>query len=362
MSAKAKKRRKKQPGEKTPGDYFFWGDWETDTALKSCDYAAQGFWMDCLCKMRDQAKPFMLPGDMDALAGLFGMPKAARKAWGDAVQPLLDELEAHGVFTRGREIDERLPDDAIVCRRFFREWVAEFKRSEDGRAAAKIRWQNRTPKASQGRKRAPNPSASSDATPYAKGMRNDATPHTEGMRQDSPETDDGQGFTKDSVCDPHARSMPIPNLTQPSLTKNNPQTPGDLSASRGPSSPTPIASTIPNIFQFPVQAVRQPQAPSEVETYSAILSTITGDPSFRKPGWEANIECVLGVPELRAQLDALMDHVAKDTSPYIAKGRGEETVRSPARLVSAAISEWAKMARGAPLRACNEEGEAKGHD
>jgi len=80
---------------------FFWSDWRSDTALRSCSLAARGLWMDMLC-IAAEAQPtgYVLVNGRNLtttdLARLTGAPEAD-------IQSALAELDAAGVFSRDRK-------------------------------------------------------------------------------------------------------------------------------------------------------------------------------------------------------------------------------------------------------------------
>lgn len=112
-------------------DDFEWfpfepGDWLTDNGLAMSSLAAQGLWINLLCRMWRSNIRGVLTGDVTALSALVGRSEAE-------VRPLLEELAKNKVFSRGREVGDGLPEDAIVNRRMYREWSIRRKRAEAGR-------------------------------------------------------------------------------------------------------------------------------------------------------------------------------------------------------------------------------------
>src|SRR5215472_18713014 len=77
---------------------FWWQDWQSDNALRSCGLAAQGLWMRVLCIMHD-AVPYghlLINGKDPPLKQLASIVGAAEKE----VRKLLAELETNGVYSR----------------------------------------------------------------------------------------------------------------------------------------------------------------------------------------------------------------------------------------------------------------------
>ena len=84
-----------------PWDKFFWNDWDNDSALKLCSFAAQGLWMRMLCVCaKAEPKGFLLvaglPLTPSNLASLVGKPE-------QEVEALMSELASAGVFSRDRK-------------------------------------------------------------------------------------------------------------------------------------------------------------------------------------------------------------------------------------------------------------------
>jgi hypothetical protein len=83
-----------------PWGKFYWGDYETDPALKLCSLAAQGLWMRCLC-ICSKADP---KGYLVVAGRSLGATDLARLT-GETeteIENLLNELALHGVFSRDR--------------------------------------------------------------------------------------------------------------------------------------------------------------------------------------------------------------------------------------------------------------------
>ena len=97
---------------------FYVRDWQGDTALQRCSFAARGLWIEMLCIMHD-ANPcgFLRLGKMDLDAE--GLAAWIRGAKASEVSALLAELEEHEVFSR----DDK---GRIYCRKM----VRAAKRSE----------------------------------------------------------------------------------------------------------------------------------------------------------------------------------------------------------------------------------------
>jgi hypothetical protein len=111
--------------QKAPAAQWYFGDWQRDTALRSCSLAARGLWMEMLCVMHDGTpRGTMRAGDrrLDDLDTIARMSGAAPS---DEVPKLFSELETAGVFSRE-------PDGTIFSRRMVRDTHLAQVRSDAG--------------------------------------------------------------------------------------------------------------------------------------------------------------------------------------------------------------------------------------
>jgi hypothetical protein len=85
---------------KLPAFQFYPGDWMKDPSLRSVSFAARGLWVDMLCLMFEGGfkRGFMCHPNGKAIT----TPQLCRIVGGSAeeILPLLDELEATGVFSK----------------------------------------------------------------------------------------------------------------------------------------------------------------------------------------------------------------------------------------------------------------------
>jgi len=114
---------------------FFWRDWQSESALRLCDLAAQGFWMRMLCLMHEADKVGCL-----LVNGARPEPKEMAVIFGcterEAIKHLAT-LEKNRVFSRHE-------DGTIYCRRM----VKDAATSEVGREFAAKRWKGPHPNGS----------------------------------------------------------------------------------------------------------------------------------------------------------------------------------------------------------------------
>lgn len=125
------------------GLYWFWDAWMADPGLMRTSFAAQGLWINMLAHAWFQEPRGVLPGDLLELARVMGCKNNTVMAFAKDIEPLIVELEANGVFSRGKEMNDSLPENAVVNRRMWREWQEEMGRVEQARNAANIGWMKR---------------------------------------------------------------------------------------------------------------------------------------------------------------------------------------------------------------------------
>ena len=140
-----------------PWSKFWWSDWQSDLALKSCSYAARGLWMDMLAIMyaSDDEGHLLINGRPVGARQLAGLTNGPEKQ----VVQLLAELRDNGVFS------ER-PNGVIYSRRMIRD--------KDGRAQAR-EWGMRggNPDLKPERTKRVNPSGKGGVNPPLNGHDND---------------------------------------------------------------------------------------------------------------------------------------------------------------------------------------------
>lgn len=91
---------------------FFWSDWSGDRGLALCSLAAQGLWMRMLC-VAAESNPIGYVAMNGRPLGVTDIARLAGVTETEA-NPLLDELDRNGVFSRDRR-------DCIYSRRMVRE-------------------------------------------------------------------------------------------------------------------------------------------------------------------------------------------------------------------------------------------------
>lgn len=108
--------------------------WLTDAQLQMCSASARGVWINILMLMHDQNPRGVLTSNLSRLCKLLPDKR-------EVIEEALRELHREGALSLGAEVDPRLPEKALVCRRMFRENRVSLDRSEAGRKGAEARWQ-----------------------------------------------------------------------------------------------------------------------------------------------------------------------------------------------------------------------------
>lgn len=121
------------------GTFMYWSDW-LGRDPKGLTYGAKGLWIDMLAVMGNKTPQGVISGDLESLAESLGYVGPMARAWVSEYKHLVEELESKGVFSRGRDIEEGLDSDAIVCRRLYRDRDRSQEISEARSRAARIRW------------------------------------------------------------------------------------------------------------------------------------------------------------------------------------------------------------------------------
>lgn len=121
-SKKAGGRGKRLDGKKDPGFYMFPSDW-LNSEVMACSDGEYRLWHVVFMRMWGRNPWGVFPGDKAGFCAAMQIsdPEIVEVCWGKW-EPLLAGLERRNVFSRGRDIDDLLPPDAIVNRRWYREW------------------------------------------------------------------------------------------------------------------------------------------------------------------------------------------------------------------------------------------------
>jgi len=109
---------------KRPSFQFYPGDWQRDTALRSCSISARGLWMEMLCLMHDGYPRGYLRVGQKVIHGASLM--LATQCDPDVFPSAFRELEEAGVFSRD-------DDGAIFSRRMVRDEDIRNKRVAAGK-------------------------------------------------------------------------------------------------------------------------------------------------------------------------------------------------------------------------------------
>lgn len=271
------------PLEKEPGTYFFWSDW-LGTEVKGCTYAAKGLWMDLLANMADETPQGVITGDLESLAEVLGFTGPMAAAWANLYGELIVELESKGVFSRGIDVDEDLPEDAIVNRRMYRKWSERVGISEARSRAARVRWDREkgVPEGRVSMAEIRAELADAECKSDAKPCKGDAN----GMQAAGAEVVRRRGVAKSAPIFSDAKTCLSP--TQPNPTNPNPTQPrGEKGA------PAAIGESLGDV-----------QAIDAKSLYHRIIKA-TRDEGLRARWWNHAVNAFRD----RKQLAALDDHV-----------------------------------------------------
>jgi hypothetical protein len=105
---------------KNPSTVFYWVDWTSDPAVRSCSMAARGMWMEMLALAAAAGGYVKVGGQscsISRLAEITGQDRRSVGRW-------IDELERKGVFSRTE-------DGTIFCRRMVRDAAARAAKQAD---------------------------------------------------------------------------------------------------------------------------------------------------------------------------------------------------------------------------------------
>lgn len=319
---------------KTPGMYWFVDDWLSDEGVQACGYAAQGFWFELLNHMHKRHPRGVLPGSLIEIAKLKGLRGKVAEVWAGYVTPLVRELEANEVFSRGRDMPGALAPDAIVNRKMYRDYHLRDNR----RAAAEKRWERERAaknKVNVQCKKGTKP----HANPHAKAMQN---PIREGMQTGMQGNPDGAtGYPQNSDAKPMQTAVQSECLSSPNPSPNpqviyksgDPDDPkregNDHGESRNPSPGSPCAqSPQPDGFQARRLAML---------TYVTTLEQLTGDTAWRKQEWRDCLYRIAGDDKAAHQLQALFERLETNVNPHLAQARGHDYIEEPAQFAAAEI-------------------------
>ena len=106
-------------------------EWQLNNNLACCRAESRGVWIEMLCCMSKSRQKGVLHLDYPSLARL-------TRSTIDEVVNAINDLEKNGVFSRGHEVSQDLPSEAIVCREMYRRWRLSQVRAEAGRKGGLI--------------------------------------------------------------------------------------------------------------------------------------------------------------------------------------------------------------------------------
>lgn len=305
------------------GIYFWIRDWRGDEAVSACGYAAKGLWIDMLFVMVQQELPGVLPGDLRELARLMGhRGRDVGRAWVASVSPLVAELEAEGVFTRGKDLARKpwhpaVADDAIVNRRMWREHCLKLSKKLAGKAGGKL--------SARGRKRAEDGTWLPSSGPSSHPSRHPSS---------DPSSDPSGGELSTKQAGSASRTAEGGCAVESKQVENSVQA-AIQHSSTSYSYSTKDQERTPGIR--PRNEAAGEGHPDTVELYARLVSQATGDLSFLTGGHRRRIGRILERAGGERALDDLLSRVDSGKDARTALARGEDVVRDAARFVSAEL-------------------------
>lgn len=108
---------------------FFWADWRADPGVQLCSLAARGLWIELLTLMADTADASVR---VNGKAATVEQIAELCRSRGQDVEPLLQELEDNGVFSRDQ-------DGTIYGRRMRKDLLKLRRSSAGGKRSAQVR-------------------------------------------------------------------------------------------------------------------------------------------------------------------------------------------------------------------------------
>lgn len=330
------------------GVFVYYSDLLGDEQLNACSRAARNFWDELWMRMA-QRETYMMPGDLEVVARYCGEPRKDRARWAVEHGPLLAELEEEGVFSRGEDVDDSIPRDAIVCRRLWRDWVKAHARSVQAKKGGDQASRNRKRRVAAAEAAAAAAEAAATADGVLNGSEGYSDGGSEGVLNDSVQDGGDTGDTGkpeySEGTEGGSREVPFPtqpylNPTEPipilpSGTDKQPITEADPGGSGG--EPERIGSVLASLGDI------SRSAPDVLTWYVSEIVSLTSDDSFRqKPGHVHRIGLILGASGGELLLDGLLTRVRDDQDLRRRTEPGWGSIKFPARFVT---SELVKLAQ-----------------
>ena len=333
--------------KKAPGYYWYFDDWAGDPGVQRLGYAAKGLWRDMLDLMHQVKPAGVLPGRLVHLAPLMGyaLPSVA-KAWADEVAPLIRELEVAGVLSRGFEVSDerdRLPDDAIVCRKIYRNWLKAERRSRKAEHAAHARWEREADKkaAHEEPQNLPDIEYEPMLDPMLNPMLDPMLRACSPLCSRETVTPDERTTSGDPLMLAGCRSQ-TQTQTLPSSITRSPQNPKRDNAG---TKPLPLGS-----LDLDKYLPDQNPASAEQNNFDLLAMEVTRvakSPDLTRGLWRARLVHINERPHLRGRMLDELERIEKETNPRLAQGRGSAAISNPGALVNIAIRTLADTQKGA---------------
>lgn len=328
-------KRKKQH----PGYYWYFDDWQGDVGVQQLSYTAKGLWRDMLDTMHQVTPQGVLPGDLELLAVKMGFSSPlVRKAWAAEVAPLIEEIEAAGVLSRGHEVAtdaDPIKGDAIVCRKIYRAWLKAEIRRRKAQAAADARWQ---------REAEPEPINSHETGDTAKmamlggmlgpmlgGMPGVCSEgcSADSVSEETPETCDDGGML--GGC----RSLTLPP-TLPNIDLDLPNKTYRSKADTPPDDSNRLDRILPGgklPAAFDVERLQNEVELSALNQLAQYTARTAQDDSFLSGDKLRKLQKLIERPDLHERFVDELGRIQKQSSPDNAKRTGETLIARPGGVV-----------------------------
>ena len=288
---------------------FHHKDWMMDSRLRQVSLAAKGAWIDILCLMQEENPRGTLTSSLTSLERLLPCSR-------DEIEAAIKELHDGGVLSLGREIDPRLPEKVLVCRRMYRENMLKMSRQEAGRkggqsGTGESKRRSSPPTAN------PAPTSIPTATETWPGEQKPAN-----VEEFRPKTTPAQS------------PRPAPQPTKPATSRPSMQITQNASRTVGNTEPVSVADII---------CLSNP-----ANYYESLLERIfvtTGDRAEWKGWWCHTMECLQEHPALLGELESYLKYVEDCADPVTRVMKSLGPLKEPGQYLAAKLLMAARRER-----------------
>lgn len=298
---------------------WFPDDWLSDNALMSCSDAAQGVWMRILCRMWQSNPRGVITGNIHTLCRLIG-------AYPVELADIIRELETHGVFSWGRDVDPDLHPGAIVNRRMFREWRVSRVRAQAGKISGQVRRNQPQKNEQNANKTRTNPQQNANKITGPNPLQ------TNGVTCGRVE----QNANKPSTNALGSSFYPDPKDPDRGINAVRSGSPGSIPYGEQIAPPPVNSRTIPRLGEILGTARIQPAE------YAQRIQDVTGDSGEWLGWWRAVIDRLWETDGGIAELDRWVNYAADCGNPRTREIKGLGPLEQPGAFVASKIGRWAR--------------------